>query len=192
MLRAGLKAGIIMGIVATVVDVILNVVNLSIIRLTGGESLPPGYNWLGMLLFVLGLLGLVLWFVSGILAGRFGAAAALTTAAAAGAGALAGAITEAMARIAHVVTNLTMLALGVVSVPFSPGSIQWLAQLGLRADDLEWFAYMGPGSGAWRDPATVDRASACMFCVGLSVAVAVGLGALGGIVGRARAGRSRA
>ena len=194
MLRAGLKAGIIMGIVATVVDVILYVVNLLIMRHFGAEFLPPGYNWLGMLLFVLGLLGLVLWFVSGILAGRFGAAAALTTTAAAGAGALAGAITEAMARIAHVVTNLTMLALGVVSVPFSPGSIQWLAQLGLRAGDgeLSLFAEMRNGYAVWTDPATVDRASACMFCVGLSVAVAAGLGALGGIVGRAWAGRSRA
>ena len=184
MLRAGLKAGIIMGIVLTVVDVILNVGRLSIMRLTaGGGFLPTGYEWLNLVPF-LPLLSPVLWFVSGILAGRFGAAA-LTTAAAAGAGALAGAITQVVVRIADVVMSLIMLALGVMSVPFSPGTIQWLAQLGLRADDLEWFAYMGPGSGAWRDPATVDRASACMFCVGLSVAVAAGLGALGGIVGRA-------
>ena len=177
MLRAGLKAGIIMGIVLTVVDVILNVARL----LAAGPSVTEYVRRLQILSFV-PLVIPVLWFVSGILAGRFGAAAALTTAAAAGAGALAGAMAEVVARIARVVMSLIMLAVGMVSVPFSPGSIQWLAQLGLRDGDVELFAYMGPG---WIDPATVDRARACMVCVGLSVAVAAGLGALGGIVGRA-------
>jgi hypothetical protein len=178
MLRAGLKAGIIIGMVLAVVDLIL---------------LLTRFEWVGAQVCLLYLLVPVLWFISGILASRFGAAA-LTTAAAAGTGSLAGAIAVVVVRMTYVVTNLTMLALGVVSVPFSPGSIQWLAQLGLRAGDgeLSLFAEMRNGYAVWTDPATVDRASACMFCVGLSVAVAAGLGALGGIVGRARAGRRRA
>jgi len=177
MVRAGLKAGIIMGMVLTVVEVIMYVV--AVTHLEGFlESLC--------------LLIPVLWFVSGILAGRFGAVAGLTTGAAAGAGALAGAITQVVVRIADVVMNLITLALGLVSVPFSPGTIQWLAQLGLRADEPEIFAYIMDMPHADEAAlAAVDRVSAFMLCVGVSIAMAAGLGTLGGIVGRAVSARRK-
>jgi hypothetical protein len=167
MVRAGLKAGIIMGIPLIVVEVI---------------------QYVARDVELLCLLIPVLWFVSGILAGRFGAAAALTTGAAAGAGALAGAITQVVVRIADVVMNLVMLALGKVSIPFSPGSIQWLAQLGLGFDEAEVFAYLVMNEAP---VAAVDRVSACMLCVGVSIAMAAGLGAVGGIVGRAVSARRK-
>lgn len=184
MLRAALKAGIIMGIVLAVFDVILNVINASFPDLPP----PPQYEWVVTGGNVLCLLMPVLWFVSGILASRFGAAAALTTRATAGAGALAGAITQVVVRIVDVVMNLIMLALGVVIIPFSPGTIQRLAQLGLRPDEIHTFAYM---TVPFADEAAVDRLSACMVCGGLSVAIAAGLGGLGGILGRAISVRRR-
>lgn len=185
MLRAGLKAGIIIGIVLAAVDVTLNVISVSFPEL----PVPPPYEWVETLGCLLLLLIPVLWFVSGALAGRFGAAAALTTAAAAGAGALAGAITQVVVRIADVVMNLIMLALGVVIVPFSPGTIQRLAQLGLRPDEIDTFAYMTVPIADEAAVAAVNRVSACMVCVGVSLAMAAGLGALGGIVGRAISAR---
>jgi len=96
------------------------------------------------------------------LAARFGAAAALSAAAAAGAGALAGAITEIISRIAVEVMNLIWVALGLVSVTEPPGA-----------------------------PTTVEKVAPCI-CVALSMAIAAGLGALGGIVGWAVSRRRRA
>lgn len=175
MVRAGLKAGIIMGIVAAVVDVIL----WYVLGLSGSLDLE-------MLACFLLLLTLVLWYATGILAARFGATAALTTGGAAGAGALAGAITEIIGRIADVVMNLITLALGLVSVPFSPGTIQWLAYAGIRPDEILYFTY---------DPLEMpeqlasDPVGSFILCVGVSIAMAAGLGAFGGIVHRAISAR---
>jgi len=155
MLRAALKAGIIIGIVVTVVDAIhnallLNVVTPNVIYLP--EAAPPGppppeYMWALTADCLLSLLIPLLWFVAGILAARFGGAAALTTGAGAGAGALAGAIAQTISRSAQVVMNFIMLALGLVNVPFSPGTIQWLAHLGVRPYELLLFLTANPTSG---------------------------------------------
>ena len=172
MVRAGLKAGIIMGMVAAVVDVILYVLGLS-------GNLDVGASGF------LSLLRLVLWFATGILAARFGATAALTTGEAAGAGALAGAITQVVVRIADVVMNLITLALGLVSVPFSAGTMQWLAYLALGPHDIVESDYqiVPLQQIAYR----VD-VSYIMFCVGVSIAIAAVLGAVGGILGRVTSG----
>lgn len=154
MFRASLKAGIIMGIVVIVVIVIQYVIALQ----TAPED-PSGValmalTSLGLLLF------LVLPFASGILAARFGAAAALTTGAAAGAGALAGAITQIINEITNIVMNFIFAAYfteppgAPTAAPVSPISIL----IGLA------------GVTIW-------------------IAIAAGLGALGGIVGRAISAR---
>jgi len=169
MVRAGLKAGIIMGMVAAVVDVILYVLGLS-------GNLDVGASCF------LSLLRLVLWFATGILAARFGATAVLTTGEAAGAGALAGAITQIISRIADVVMNLITLALGLVSVPFSAGTMQWLAHLALGPHDIVAFDYeigLPLQQVAYR-----VNISTIMFCVGVSIAIAAVLGAVGGILGK--------
>ncbi|MBL7182937.1 MAG: hypothetical protein ISS50_00640 [Anaerolineae bacterium] len=165
MVRAGLKGGIIMGMVAAVANVI--------------SYVAPE------LACFLSLLRLVLWFATGILAARFGATAALTTGEAAGAGALAGAITQIISRIADGVMNLITLALGLVSVPFSAGTMQWLAYLALGPHDIVESDYqiVPLQQIAYR----VD-VSYIMFCVGVSIAIAAVLGAVGGILGRVTSG----
>ena len=175
MLRAGLKAGIIMGIVAAVVDVIL----WYVLGLSGSLDLESLACFLPLLTFVL-------WFATGILAARFGATAALTTGAAAGAGALAGAITQIIGRIADVVMNLITLALGLVSVPFSPGTIQWLAYAGIRPDEIVYFTYHPSEMPEQLAP---DPVGSFILCVGVSVAIAAGLGAVGGILGKVTSAR---
>ena len=105
------------------------------------------------------LLTLVLPFASGILAARFGAAGALTTGAAAGAGALAGAIAQIISRIAGVVM------------------------------DFIFAAYWTEPPGA---PTTAEPDFAIFIIIamtGVTIAIAAGLGALGGIVGRAISAR---
>ncbi len=137
----------------------------------------------------LSLLRLVLWFATGILAARFGATAALTTGEAAGAGALAGAMTQIISRIADVVMNLITLALGLVSVPFSAGTMQWLALLALGPHDVLGIDYeigLPLQQVAYRVDASTFR-----FCVGVSIAIAAVLGAVGGILGRAVSARRK-
>ncbi len=95
MFRAGLKAGIIMGIVGRVV--------LGIALSVRPEALSDVAR-MAQMLFVL-LVTPMLWFASGILAAHFGAAAALTTGGAAGAGAPAGAIAQIFSLIAQMVMN---------------------------------------------------------------------------------------
>lgn len=138
MFRASLKAGIIMGIVGIVVI---------LLPLTALEIRPEALSDVAVMaemLLVL-LMNPVLWFASGILAARFGAAAALTTGAAAGAGALAGAIVQIIGLIATGVTNFIFFATPLHLPP-----------IGFAA---------------------------------VTIAIAAGLGALGGIVGRAISAR---
>ena len=144
MLRVGLKAGTIMGIVAIVVVVI------PLVALEIRPGALSGVADLATILLVL-LMSLVLWFASGILAARFGAAAALTTGGAAGAGALAGAIGEIISQIAGVVMHF-IFDFTFDYIPVSP----IFSLIG------------GPG---------------------VTIAIAAGLGALGGIVGRAISAR---
>ena len=164
MLGAGFKAGIIMGIVVAVVDVILNLVGLSTNPI------------LGMVACLLSLLILVLWFVSGILAARFGVAA-LTTGAAAGAGAIAGAITQVIGGIVDVVMTVITQALGLATVQIPPDLMRQLGQAGATPQEIRSIVSMmqlltGP-------------VGSCICCVGIATAIAAGLGALGGIVGKA-------
>jgi len=169
MVRAGLRAGIIVGIVAIVVYM----------ALFGAVSV---FHQLGPQLgcFLI-LLIPASWFVSGIFAARFGTAGAPTSREAAEAGALAGAVTQVVTRIGYLVTNLIMLALGVISVRFSPGTIQGLAALGLNDLEASFVAYgIGPHAEVVGAPA-VDRARACMVCSGIFTVVAAGLGALGSV-----------
>lgn len=125
MFRAGLKAGIIMGIVLIVVCVI----PLSALELRP-EALGD-VTLIAEVLFVL-LMTLVLPFASGILAARFGAAAALTTGAAAGAGALAGATAQIISLIAGMVMNFIFFAtpLHLPPIGFVAVSIAIAAGLG--------------------------------------------------------------
>jgi len=152
MFRAGLKAGIIMGIVAIVVGVI---------PLSALEIRPEALGDVTLIaevLFML-LMTLVPWFASGILAARFGAAAALTTGGAAGAGALAGAIAQIISLIAGVVMTFVF---------FAP--------------------YLTEPPGAPTAP-PVSPIFMAIGCPGVTIAIAAGLGALGGIVGRAISAR---
>lgn len=148
MFRAGLKAGIIMGIVAMVVGVI---------PLSALEMRPEalgGATLVAEVLFML-LMTLVPWFASGILAARFGAAAALTTGGAAGAGALAGAIAQIISQIAGMVMNFIFFGEYLTAPPGAPTA------------------------------PPVSAIFIVIACAGVSIAIAAGLGALGGIVGRA-------
>lgn len=172
MVRAGLRAGIIVGIVDIVVQLLMIVIGV----------LHPEYHPLGPLIGCLWYLSIpASWFASGILAARFGTAGEPTSREAAGAGALAGAVTQVVVRIGYLVTNLIMLALGVMSVRFSPGTIQGLAALGLGLHEAEFVAYgIGPHAEVVGAPAA-DRARACMVCSGIFTVVAAGLGALGSV-----------
>ena len=125
MFRASLKAGIIMGIVGIVVI---------LLPLTALEIRPEALSDVAVMaemLLVL-LMNPVLWFASGILAARFGAAAALTTGAAAGAGALAGAIAQIIGLIATGVTNFIFFAtpLHLPPIDFAAVTIAIAAGLG--------------------------------------------------------------
>lgn len=150
MFRAGLKAGIIMGIVPIVVGVIL----LSALEIRG--EAPRDVTLIAEVLLAL-LMTLVPWFACGILAARFGAAAALTTGGAAGAGALAGAIAQIISQIAGMVMGFIFA--GLFEPPGAPPA----------APVSPFFFAIG--------------------CPGVYIAMAAGLGALGGIVGRAISAR---
>jgi len=148
MFRAGLKAGIIMGIVLMVVGVI----PLLVLQIRG--EAPGDVTLMAEVLLAL-LATLVPWFASGILAARFGAAAALTTGGAAGAGALAGAIAQIISQIAGVVMTFIFFAPYLTEPPGAPTA------------------------------APVSPIFFAIGCPGVHIAIAAGLGALGGIVGRA-------
>ncbi len=167
MLGAGFKAGIIMGIVVAVIAVTMG--------LTGISSNPI----MGLLNCFLLLVVLALWFVSGILAARFGVAA-LTAGAAAGAGAIAGAITQVIGGIVDVLMTVITQALGLVTVQIPPALVRQLGQAGATPQEIRSIVSMmqlmaGP-------------VGSCICCVGIATAIAAGLGALGGIVGKAISG----
>jgi hypothetical protein len=167
MLGAGLKAGIIMGIVVAVVAVISNLVGLS--------DNPV----LGLLTCFLSLVILVLWFVSGILAARFGPLE-LTGGAAAGAGAIAGAITQVIGGIVDVLASSVMQLLGLVpaiSTQIPPETMRQLAQAGASPEDMRTIMSVVQ--------LAAGPVGSCICCVGIATAIAAGLGAVGGIAGKA-------
>lgn len=166
MLGAGLKAGIIMGIVVAVVDLLLNVVGLSRNPI------------LGMMACLLSLLILALWFIAGILAARFGPAA-LTTGAAVGAGALAGAITQIIGGLVDVALTIVMEALGlaVAGAIFPPDAIRQMAQSGMPPEQIHAIVSLMETAGG--------PVGTCVCCVGVATVIAAALGAVGGIVGKA-------
>ncbi len=170
MLGAGLKAGIIMGIVVAVIALIMGV--------TGISSNPI----MGLLNCFLLLVVLALWFVSGILAARFGPAA-VTAGAAAGGGAIAGAITQIIGGIVNVVVSVITSALGLVTVQIPPDLMRQLGQAGATPQEMRSIVSMmqllvGP----------LGIVGNCICCIGVATAIAAGLGALGGIVGKAISG----
>jgi len=167
MVRAGLKAGIIMGIVAAVFGV-ASFLPAELMRWAQCCSL---------------LVIPVLWFVSGILAARF-APAGLTTGAAVGGGAVAGAITQV---IGGIVDTLVALVPGIVrpaAAAFALETTLHLAQLGLSPQDVETLVQSTSGP--------LGAVITCLGCVGVGAAIAAGLGAVGGILGRAVSRRRRA
>lgn len=166
MLSAGLKAGIIIGIVVAVVDVVLNLVGLS--------NNPV----LAAVACFLSLLILVLWFVSGVLAPRFGPAE-LTTGAAAAGGAIAGAVTQVIGGVVDTVLTVGMQALGLVDVSaqIPPGTMRQLAQAGMPPEQIRAFMSLLEVSAG--------PVGSCICCVGVATAIAAGFGAIGGIVGKA-------
>lgn len=167
MLGAGFKAGIIMGIVVAVIAVTMG--------LTGISSNPI----MGLLNCFLLLVVVALWFVSGILAARFGVAA-LTAGAAAGAGAIAGAITQVIGGIVDVVMTVITQALGLVTVQMPPDLMRQLGQAGMTPQEMRSIVSMMQ--------LLVGPVGSCICCVGIATAIAAGLGALGGIVGKAISG----
>lgn len=164
MLGAGLKAGIIMGIVAAVITLLVGVANF----------LP--YQVMTFAQCCSLVVFLALWFVSGILAVRF-VPAAVTTAAAAGGGAVAGAITQVTG---GVVDTLVTLVVGIVNPAAGMQIMRQLTDLGLSPQDAQgWVAVTsGPGGAL----------ATCLCCAGVGAVLAAGLGALGGIVGKAISG----
>lgn len=169
MLGAGLKAGIITGIVVAVVDVILNVVGI------------VDNPILGIVGCLLSLLILVLWFVAGILAARFGPVP-LTAGAAVGIGALAGAIAQVIGGIVDVVLTIIMQGLGLVTAgtQIPPGTMRQLAEAGMRPEEIEsLISVVGLAAGP---------VGSCVCCLGVATMIAAALGAIGGIVGRATKG----
>jgi hypothetical protein len=167
MLGAGLKAGIIMGIIVAVIAAIMGVVGISTNPIVGLFSC--------FLLLVI----LVLWFVSGMLAARFGPAA-LTTGAAAGGGAVAGAITQLIGGIVSVVMGAIMQLVAPVSSLIPPETIRQFADLGVSPRDFQTIMEFTTGP--------TGLLINCMCCVGAATAIAAGLGAIGGIVGKAVGG----
>ena len=164
MLGAGLKAGIVMGIVIAVVDVLRNIVGLS--------SNPI----LAMLACLFSLLILVLWFIAGVLAPRFGPAE-LTTGSAVAGGALAGAVAQAIGGIVDVVSTTILQALGLLAVQVPPDLMRQLGQAGASPEEVRSIvAAMQTLSGP---------IGSCICCVGIATAIAAGVGAIGGIVGKA-------
>ena len=167
MLGAGLKAGIIMGIVVAVVAVISN--------LAGLFDNPI----VGLLTCFLSLVILALWFVSGILAARFGPLE-LTGGAAAGAGAIAGAITQVIGGIVDVLLSSIMYALGLapaVAAQLPPETMRQLAQAGASPDEIRTIVSF--------TQLVAGPVGSCICCVGIATAIAAGLGAVGGIAGKA-------
>ncbi len=167
MLGAGLKAGIIMGIVAAVITLLVGVATF----------LPTQVMTFAQCCSL--VVFLALWFVSGILAARF-APAALTTGAAAGGGAVAGAITQV---IGGIVDTLVTLVVSIVkpAAAIPPETMQQLTELGLSPQDMQTLI-------AVTSPGPLGALATCLCCAGVGAVLAAGLGALGGIVGKAISG----
>ena len=160
MLGAGLKAGIIVGIVVAVIALVTGV---------AGISANP---IIGLLNCCLSLVIPALWFVSGILAARFGPAD-MTAGAAAGGGAVGGAITQTIGGVVSVVVSVIMQFLAPVTARIPPDLMRDLVESGFPPEVISMMQ------------STAGPLGNCMCCVGLGVAIAAGLGAVGGIVGRA-------
>jgi len=167
MIGAGVKAGIVMGIVVAVLALIVAGMNL----------LPAGLLPIASMLQCCGyVVILVLWFVAGILGARF-AKTTLTTGSAAGVGAVAGAITQV---IGGIVDSLATLVVGFIrpaAAAIPPETMQQLIDLGISPQDVQaWMQYASGPLGA---------VSTCVCCAGVGALLAAGLGALGGLVGKA-------
>jgi hypothetical protein len=167
MIGAGLKAGIVMGIVAAVLALLMGVMNI----------LPAELQTIaGALQCCIWVVIVALWFVAGILGARF-ARAGLTTGGAAGVGAVAGAITQI---IGGIVDSLMTLVIGfvhpsVAAIP--PETMRQLTDLGMSPQDVQALVQYTSGP--------LGAVSTCLCCAGVGALIAAGLGALGGIVGKA-------
>jgi|GEM_PF-1379708 len=167
MIGAGVKAGIVMGIVVAVIALPTGLMGI----------LPTELQAIGGMLQCCGsVVVLALWFVAGILGARF-AKTTLTTGSAAGVGAVAGAIAQV---IGGVVDSLATLVVGFIrpaATAIPPETMRQLAELGISPQDLQaWMQYTSGPLGA---------AFTCVCCAGVGALLAAGLGALGGIVGKA-------
>jgi hypothetical protein len=167
MIGAGVKAGIVMGIVVAVLALLVAGMNLLPAQFLPFVSTIQCCGYVVIL---------ALWFVAGILGARF-ARVALTTGGAAGVGAVAGAITQV---IGGVVDSLATLVVGfirpsVAAIP--PETMRQLTDLGISPQDLQ--AWMQLTSGP------LGAVSTCLCCAGVGALIAAGLGALGGLVGKA-------
>jgi hypothetical protein len=164
-----LKAGIVMGIVAAVVALLMGVMNV-----LPAELLPIA----GVLQCCGYVVILALWFVAGILAARF-ARTTLTTGGAAGVGAVAGAITQV---IGGVVDALATLVVGFIRPSVSiaalpPEAMRQLTDLGMSPQDVQTMVQLASGP--------LGAVTTCLCCAGVGALLAAGLGALGGLVGKA-------
>jgi hypothetical protein len=167
MIGAGVKAGIVMGVVLAVIALLVAGMNLLPAQLLPFVSILQCCGY---------VLILALWFVAGILGARF-AKTVLTTGSAAGVGAVAGAIAQV---IGGVVDSLATLVVGfvrpaVAAIP--PETMRQLTDLGMSPQDLQTWIQLTSGP--------LGAVSTCLCCAGVGAVIAAGLGALGGIVGKA-------
>jgi hypothetical protein len=167
MIGAGVKAGVVMGVVAAVIALLMGVMNI----------LPAEFMSIAGMLQCCGyVVILALWFVAGILGARF-ARAGLTTGGAAGVGAIAGAITQV---IGGVVDSLATLVLGFIrpaAAAIPPETMRQLIDLGMSPQDVQALVQLVSGP--------LGAVSICVCCAGVGALIAAGLGALGGLVGKA-------
>jgi hypothetical protein len=163
MIGAGVRAGIIMGIVAAAFALAMAAANFLL------AGLAPLATCCSLLVIP------ALWFVSGILATRF-APAVLTSGTASAGGAVAGAITQT---IGGVVETLATLVVGFLepAAAIPPETMRQLTELGLSPQEAQALVQYASGP--------VGAVLTCVCCAGAGAVLAAGLGALGGIVGRA-------
>jgi hypothetical protein len=167
MIGAGLKAGVVMGMVVGVIALVVAGMNL-----LPAQFLP----FVSMLQCCGYVVILALWFVAGILGARF-ARAGLTTGGAAGVGAIAGAITQV---IGGVVDSLATLVLGFIrpaAAAIPPETMRQLIDLGMSPQDVQAWIQLTSGP--------LGAVFTCVCCAGVGALIAAGLGALGGLVGKA-------
>ncbi|MBI2845944.1 MAG: hypothetical protein HYX86_05300 [Chloroflexi bacterium] len=161
MLAAGLKAGIVMGFV---------LILLAVFWFVGAAILSPDVSNLFSCLVFIFTLGL--WFVSGVLAARWGGASLTSGGSSAGAGAIAGAVSSAFWGLPFMcLLALAFLAIGPqVTGQLPPEALEQLRQVGISPQEFQ--GYFGVAVGIFF----------VLCCIILPLIAAV-MGAIGGLIG---------